>query len=649
MIGPRRFLLAALIVVAAAWTVREIPGFGALPLIDDDTNIFFNPHIGRPRFARFGWMFGDVDYVHRYMPLGWLGFSVVYALSGLNPAGYHIAGAGLHLANAILLFLALERLLGRFEGGAPAGNRSLAAGAAALLWAVHPLRVETTAWCSGLLYSQAGFFALLAVHARLSELEARCSGAVGRARIAFGLAAAAFAASVLTYPVALFLPLALAVVDRLWLGGLRDADDRSLEIEASRREGGSPRWRRPVAGRVRRAAALGFLAFAAIALAAVAANVAARFTLQQPWARPATLAAFGVLPRVLQAAYLAAVYVWWTLWPASRDWAQGTVFAVDPHRWVWWLAVATVLGLSWIAWRLRRRAPFAGACWIGYLLLLAPNLGLMEHPYTAADRYGYLSGLAFAAALGFALVRISGKFRRILAGGICAVAAVGCVRISVGEARGWRNSETWMRRFEARTDDADLRAITVAREAKLRFLGGEVREGRTAAWNDLQRSPGNGGVLLTWREMAPAGPLAADVAARPLQEWPAAPWACAHKQVAEEALAEGGMDEALDHLDAAIEMAPSYSEARLRRGLLLASTGRPAAALHDWMALETMGDRSPALAAGGKLFTAALAAAFRAQGEAGLAERLATAPSIKALQSRSEPPVAPAISAALRR
>src|SRR5580700_10051031 len=113
MNARRRFLLILLIAAAVAWTVREVPGFDSLPLIDDDTNIFFNPHIGTPSAARIRWMFGDVSYVHRYMPLGWLGFSIIYVFSGLNPAGYHIAGAGLHLLNALLLFLALERLLRR--------------------------------------------------------------------------------------------------------------------------------------------------------------------------------------------------------------------------------------------------------------------------------------------------------------------------------------------------------------------------------------------------------------------------------------------------------------------------------------------------------------------------------------------------------
>ena len=293
--------------------------------------------------------------------------------------------------------------------------------------------------------------------------------------------------------------------------------------------------------------------------------------------------------------------------------------------------------------------PFAGACWIGYLLLLAPNLGLMGHPYTAADRYGYLPGAALAAALGFALVRIPRGFWRVLAGAACAAAAAACACRSVAEARTWRDSATRMRRLEAGTDDADLRAILVAREAKLRFLSGDVREGRADAWRERQRYPGVGGVLLVWREIAPASPLSPDVAARRLQEWPAAPWACLHKQVAAEELANGGIGEALDHLDAAVALAPAYSEARLRRGLLLASIGRPGEALHDWLALEWIGDRSAPVVAGNRLLTAQLAAAYRAQGEAALAEGVSTARPISVLHSFNVPAVAPATSAALSR
>jgi len=54
----------------------------------------------------------------------------------MNPTGHHFTSALLHAISAGLLFLVFRRL--------GAGKWTAAAGA--LLWAVHPLRVESFAW-----------------------------------------------------------------------------------------------------------------------------------------------------------------------------------------------------------------------------------------------------------------------------------------------------------------------------------------------------------------------------------------------------------------------------------------------------------------------------------------------------------------------
>ena len=143
-----RSLIVLLLLCATAWTFREVVGFDALPLVDDDTNIFFNPHLSSPNGPALAWMFSNLDYVYRYMPLGWLGYSVVYAYSGFDPMGYHVANFALHALDAWLLFAATARLLRRFLPQEPERDRLLAAGAAALLWAVHPLRNESVSTCS---------------------------------------------------------------------------------------------------------------------------------------------------------------------------------------------------------------------------------------------------------------------------------------------------------------------------------------------------------------------------------------------------------------------------------------------------------------------------------------------------------------------
>jgi tetratricopeptide (TPR) repeat protein len=88
----------------------------------------------------------------QYKPLSFLCFSIEYRLFGLRPAGYHAVSLALHLFNVALvfwLFFLLRRSL-------------LIALVVAVLFGVHPLRVESVAWITeqkDLLY---GFFFLWA-------------------------------------------------------------------------------------------------------------------------------------------------------------------------------------------------------------------------------------------------------------------------------------------------------------------------------------------------------------------------------------------------------------------------------------------------------------------------------------------------------
>jgi len=69
-------------------------------------------------------------------PLTWLSHELDADLFGSEPAGHHLTSVLLHAFSAGLLCLLLTRL----------GARSLYAAAGALLWALHPLRVESFAW-----------------------------------------------------------------------------------------------------------------------------------------------------------------------------------------------------------------------------------------------------------------------------------------------------------------------------------------------------------------------------------------------------------------------------------------------------------------------------------------------------------------------
>ena len=102
-----------------------------------------------------------------YQPLTWLTFGLDYALWGMNAARYHLVNVLLHVLNAALFYAVSLRLL---RAGLPEGRQEhlrWGAAFAALLFAAHPLRVESVAWIterrdvlSGAFYLAAALFYL---------------------------------------------------------------------------------------------------------------------------------------------------------------------------------------------------------------------------------------------------------------------------------------------------------------------------------------------------------------------------------------------------------------------------------------------------------------------------------------------------------
>lgn len=92
-----------------------------------------------------------------YYPLVQAAYALQFMINGPDPKVYHLASILLHLMNAFLVFWLFFSLL----------KNGWKAGVIAVLWAVHPLRVESVAWAASqkdLVYT---FFSLLSLVAYL--------------------------------------------------------------------------------------------------------------------------------------------------------------------------------------------------------------------------------------------------------------------------------------------------------------------------------------------------------------------------------------------------------------------------------------------------------------------------------------------------
>ena len=150
---------------------------------DDALNLVDNPAFRGLGWSNLGWMFTTTLAGH-WIPLTWISFGLDYRLWGMNPLGYHLTNVLLHAAAAAVFYLVALRLL-RLAVGGPERRLRIGALAAALFFAIHPLRVESVAWITERRDVLSGLLFLLAIAAYLA---ARGGGGSSAARVAGRLA-----------------------------------------------------------------------------------------------------------------------------------------------------------------------------------------------------------------------------------------------------------------------------------------------------------------------------------------------------------------------------------------------------------------------------------------------------------------------------
>jgi protein O-mannosyl-transferase len=122
---------------------------------DDNRYVTENPHVQAGWTAKgFRWALTSTMHGH-WHPLTWLSHMTDVQVFGLNPAGHHLVSLFFHLANTLLLFLALKGMT-----GAPLRSAFVAA-----LFALHPLHVETVAWIADRKDLLSAFFWILGLMA----------------------------------------------------------------------------------------------------------------------------------------------------------------------------------------------------------------------------------------------------------------------------------------------------------------------------------------------------------------------------------------------------------------------------------------------------------------------------------------------------
>jgi tetratricopeptide (TPR) repeat protein len=270
----------------------------------------------------------------QYYPLLHSAFWVQHRLLGDHPLGYHMVTLLLHAGSALLFGLILRRLLAGDRAQPDAGVAWLGA----LLFALHPVHVESVAWITEQknTLSLAFYLAAAAVYLRFDEM---------RRPRTYAAALALFVASLGCKTVTATLPAALLVI--FWW------------------KRGRLGWRRDVRP------LLPWLALGAVA------------GLFSSWVEQTFLGAKGenfdlpALGRVLVAGRAIWFYAGKLIWPFGLNFVYPR-WTVDAAVWWQWLFPLGVLAVGVALWALRRRTRGPLAAYLLFVGSLFPVLGFVN-------------------------------------------------------------------------------------------------------------------------------------------------------------------------------------------------------------------------------------------------------------------------------
>ena len=525
---------------------------------DDYENLISNVNYRGLGWAQLSWMF-TTFHMGPYQPLSWMSLGLDYLIWGMNPAGYHLTSLLLHAANAIFFYFICRRLL-TIVFSSPLDKTSWELNAsttfAALIFAIHPLRVESVAWATERRDLVSGFFFLATIYCYVQAN----SSSHDKPRPNWWLVAALgfYVLSLLGKATAITLPAMLLILD----------------IYPLRRLRGEPcNWWTPAARPVWREKLLFVLpavVFAVIALWG-----------QQQAAALKPLRGYSMESRLAQGLFGASFYLGKTFLPVRLS----PLYEIPPDFSLWQPAIFSGAALTVITtvilYLLRKRWPAGLACWVYSVVILAPVLGIVSiGPQLVADRYSYLACLSWAVLTGGGLLfvlRSAGQSRMAIAAAVGAsIAVIVLALLTWQQTAVWRDTGTlWSHvlKLDAKSSIAHYNlARFLASHGQREAALAHYREALSIRPNDAE-THNNLGLLLALDGHT----------AESLKEFEAAVrsepgYTKAFYNLGRVYALSGDLDKAVENYQQAIKLNPNQAEIRLGLGNAFARQGRLEAA-----------------------------------------------------------------------
>ena len=368
------------------------------------------------------WAFSTFQ-LSNWHPLTLLSHMADVSIWGLNPGRHAQTNVVLHGANSVLLYAFLRRV--GFSLAA-AGSARILAFSVAVLFAVHPLHVESVAWISERKDVLCAFFWLLALHAYIAY--ARRPTALAYAWVTLGVVLA-----LLAKPMAVTLPAVFLILDALLLQR-------------------ASHWRDPFVWR---------LLYEKLPWFFLAALVGVLTILAQTQAMPP----FPPLERLQVALSAYGWYLEKTLWPSGLHFYYLTEAAWSPVRLV--ASICVLVAITGVVIRERTRHPDWLAGWLWFVVTLLPVVGFVKVGTQAwADRYAYLPHVGLfwmLASMGGCL--LTGAWRRAVGGALLVACVIALTFLCLQQVAVWRDTATLYRHAVKQNDGHYVALMGLANHA----------------------------------------------------------------------------------------------------------------------------------------------------------------------------------------
>ncbi|HTL58159.1 MAG TPA: tetratricopeptide repeat protein [Candidatus Limnocylindrales bacterium] len=524
---------------------------------DDGFYIVHNPHVASGvTLDNLRWALGS-GYQGNWHPLTWFSHMLDVQLFGMRPGWHHLMNLLFHVANAVLLFVLLQRLTAV----------RWASFFVAALFALHPLHVESVAWAAERKDALSTLFLMLTLLAYVAYVKQQPSGELSRAedpkstppfRVLFNsrryvAALVLFVLGLMSKPMLVTVPFLLLLLDFWPLGRLQSSSLSSSQWKVLLRE------------------KLAFFALAALSSV---------ITLIVQERGHATYLSLPLGTRLANAVASLCLYLGKTIWPTrlsifyphpatgvtgSGDWPLAGVF----------VAALALAAISVLAVLRRQKFPWFTTGWFWFLLTLLPVIGIVQVGGQAmADRYTYipLIGLFICVVWGASsLIKNYPSLQSSLAV-VGAAALVMCGVLSHRQTQFWRNDFTvFAHALDVTSKNALAHYHLGIAYRDQNQTAKAMEEFRAAVAADPTYAapyPEIGAILEEQGKREEAFKLY-EAAVK------ATPWAeQLHNLLGSRLWSQGKQEEALAHYAAALKCDSDYPDAHFNLGIALASLGQ---------------------------------------------------------------------------